>query len=64
MAEASIKVSVESILHNEICKVANSIYKNHGITIEGIEFEWVKMDDKTQNLDGCKIRTSLDCSDR
>lgn len=57
MANANLTLSVESVVHDVMRKVAQNILDQHGICVHDIRFRWI---DVTTSEKSGKILTEVD----
>ena len=53
-----IECSIEAVVQKELMKVAEKIYKDHGLIISDISFEWLIRIGDESTLLGCETRSS------
>tara|TARA_R110002050_G_scaffold246395_4_gene384182 strand:- start:388 stop:582 length:195 start_codon:yes stop_codon:yes gene_type:complete len=58
VVELTVQGNVESLLQKELTRVVDEIYEDHGVMIESIAFEWVKMADDKGKIFSCKTQSN------
>ena len=57
-SEITLKVNVEGLLQKELTRIVSKINDDHGIMLENISFEWVKMSNGRGNIISCKTEST------
>ncbi len=54
----TVRVNVEGLLQKELVKVVEKMHEDHGVMVENIDLNWVKMEDGKGKLTDCRVRSN------